>query len=74
MWIIFIAEVNVNSQKPQWLLFFFQLKSMCSRVKTGADPEFMERGFIYIKVCVGGGGGGGGGGRGVRFADLTHFS
>ena len=34
----------------------------------------MERGFIYIKVCVGGGGGGGGGGRGVRFADLTHFS
>ena len=30
---------------------------------------FLERGFIYIKVCVWGGGGGGG----VRFADFISF-
>ena len=29
----------------------------------GADPEFLERWFIYIKVCVCGGGG-------VCFADF----
>ena len=32
--------------------------------QTGADPEFIERGFISINVCVGGG----------RFADCICFS
>ena len=39
---------------------------------SGADPGFPERGFICIKVCVGGGGGGGGGG-GVTLLILSNF-
>ena len=34
----------------------------------GADPGFLERGFMCIEVCVWGGGGGGGG----CFADFEY--
>ena len=37
------------------------IKFQFNQTYAGADPGFLERGFIYIKVCVWGGGGGGGG-------------
>ena len=42
------------------------LMSDIQKVKE-ADPGFLERGFIFIKVCVCGGGGG------LRFADFISF-
>ena len=34
----------------------------CNTIQSGAGPGFLERGFMCLKVCVGG-----------RFAVLSHF-